>query len=294
MKTSHASQKVETAFTSPELCVAIACVVVLFSMLLPALAGNRMQSSAAGCIANLRHLMTGWEMYLTENNDGFMPNSPTGTTTPSWAGGLAVQNWSSANGNTNAMNYQTNLMCRYLNGQVSAFKCPADSIPSDNGQRIRTYSMQGQIGQPNSAGVMLQYQSYAATYSKLGQLNAKMTPAGLIVFAEESGLDLSSPSGMDGWMQINNDYGSVPGTYSGIATFPDVPGAYHRWGSGISYADGHAEIHKWLGSILRIPVTAHMGLPGNYSSGTGLQVGSPTGPNAADWQWFTSHCAAHL
>jgi len=291
MKSCIVSGKTETAFSLTELCVAIACVAVLFFMLFPALAANQTQSAAAGCLANLRHLMTGWQMYQTENNDWLMPNSPTGARAPSWVGSNVIQDWSSANGNTNIMNYQTNLMCHYLNGQVSAFKCPADSIPSDNGQRIRTYSMQGQIG---DTGPIFENQANAKFYVKSGDIVGSLGPSGLIVLAEESGLDLSSPSGMDGWMQIDNDYASTLGSYAGVAHFPDVPGAYHRWGGGISYADGHAEIHKWLGSILRIPVTAHMGLPGNYSISTGLQVGSPTGPAATDWQWFTSHCAAQL
>ena len=89
--------------------------------------------------------------------------------------------------------------------------------------------------------------------------------------------------------RVNNAYGATPGTYAGQASFPDVPGAYHKWGCGLSFADGHSEVHKWLNSGLKINVYPNM--PG--LGGSGLLIGNPIGPTAGDWQWFTSRCAAH-
>ena len=93
---------------------------------------------------------------------------------------------------------------------------------------------------------------------------------------------------MDGWLQVNNAYGATPGAYTGSATFPDVPGAYHLWGCGMSFVDGHSEIHKWVTSALQIPVNYGLAVQ-NVAAG-----GLPPSPKVnADWQWFTSHCAAH-
>ena len=75
----------------------------------------------------------------------------------------------------------------------------------------------------------------------------------------------------DGYLQVNN---SVP-------VFPDVPGSYHRWSTGVSYADGHAEIQKWRTSVLAIPVKA-----GYTASSIG------TGIKNIDWNWFSQHTAA--
>jgi prepilin-type processing-associated H-X9-DG protein len=34
----------------------------------------------------------------------------------------------------------------------------------------------------------------------------------------------------------------------------DVPASYHNGACGFSFADGHAEIHKWRGSRIQVPV----------------------------------------
>src|SRR5208282_6246586 len=90
MKSNPSSKNPEAAFNLTELCVVIACIAVLAMLVLPALAATKMQSASTGCLYNLRHLMTGWEMYRTENNDYLMPNSPSTFPGPSWIGNTAV------------------------------------------------------------------------------------------------------------------------------------------------------------------------------------------------------------
>jgi prepilin-type processing-associated H-X9-DG protein len=34
----------------------------------------------------------------------------------------------------------------------------------------------------------------------------------------------------------------------------DYPASYHCGAAGFSFADGHAEIHKWIGSAIKQPV----------------------------------------
>jgi prepilin-type N-terminal cleavage/methylation domain-containing protein len=277
-------------FTLIELLVVIAIIAILAAMLLPALAAAKRKAQAIQCVSNIKQLQLGWLVYANDFNDAMMPNSPSSTSGQSWVGNITVQDWSARDSNTNEMNYRTNLMAGYMSGQLGVYKCPADNIPSDDGQRIRTYSMQGQVG---DKGPVYMDQANAKFYTKMGEIVGAPGPSDLIVFVEESGLDLSTSSAMDGWLQVDNAYGSTPGTYTGQAHFPDVPGAYHKWGCGMSFADGHAEVHVWHDAVLKITVSAHMPTPANWASTTGLTVGNPAGPTANDWRWFSSHCAAH-
>lgn len=291
MNAASLSFRRKSGFTLIELLVVIAIIAILAAMLLPALSAAKMKAFQAQCISNLKQLQLGWVMYASESNDAMMPNSPSsGGSGLSWCGNNAVQDWSVRDANTNQMIYRTNLMASYMTGQLGVYRCPADNVPSDNGQRLRTYVMQGQVGPSKPDGTVLQFQSNAKTYRKMSDIRGGLGSSDLIIFLEESGVDLGSSSAMDGWLQVNNAYGALAGTYSGQASFPDVPGAYHKWGSGFSFADGHAEYHKWINPGLKIPVFKNMPAFGV----SGLVIGNPTGPTADDWRWFTGHCAAHV
>jgi prepilin-type N-terminal cleavage/methylation domain-containing protein len=274
---SHKVLQVRRAFTLIELLVVIAIIAILAAMLLPALARAKNRAQIITCTNSTKQMETGWNMYTGDNNDHVMPNSPLGAGY-SWVGG-SQEGWGALDANTNVQYYETNMMAPYMGGQLGVYHCPADNVPSDNGQRIRTYSMQGQVGSTTVYG----NQAYAKFYQKMSDITINPGPADLIVFIEENMCSLN-----DGWLQVNNAYGPTPGTYTGIASFPDVPGSYHKWGTAVSFADGHAEYHKWLDSPIKVPVVY-----GSSSGINGIIVGSPTGPNAGDWYWFTSQSAAH-
>jgi prepilin-type N-terminal cleavage/methylation domain-containing protein len=267
------------AFTLIELLVVIAIIAILAAMLLPALAKAKNRAQIATCINNVKQLQIGWNMYTGDANDFMMPNSPLSAGL-SWVGGSG-EGWGAMEANTNGQIYQTNLMAPYMGGQLAVYHCPADTIPSDNGIRLRTYSMQGQVG---SAKISATYNPNAKIYAKMSDITSNPGASDLIVFIEENICSLN-----DGYLQVDNAYGPTAGTYSGTASFPDVPGSYHKWGTGVSFADGHAEYHKWFLPALKV-TPVH----GQTSGNTGIVVGNPTGPTAGDWYWFTSHCAAHL
>ncbi len=275
----------QTAFTLIELLVVIAIIAILAAMLLPALSSAKSRAYAIQCVSNVKQLQLGWQVYTVDFNDKMIPNSPLSIGL-SWCGGSS-EDWYSSDANINRVYYQTNLLAPYMGGQLGVYRCPADNIPSDNGQRLRTYSMQGQVG-PSKKDAngnltqVLQFQSYAKTYTKMGQIIGTPGPSDLIIFLEENMYSMN-----DGWLQVDNAFTATG--YAALATFPDLPGSYHKWSCGMSFADGHAEIHKWVGSIIKKPVVYGVG----YVQPV-VPVGNPTGSTAVDWLWFTSHCAGRL
>src|SRR5262249_5053894 len=146
------------------------------------------------CVSNVKQLQLGWNMYAGEFNDWVMPNSPLSSPGPTWCGGSVVA-WAANDVHIDVGYYFTHLLSPYMGGQLGVYRCPADRIPSDNGQRIRTYSMQGQVGSTLTYG----NQIYARHYLKTGEITSNPGSSELIVFLEESMISMN-----DGWLQVDN------------------------------------------------------------------------------------------
>lgn len=67
---------------------------------------------------------------------------------------------------------------------------------------------------------------------------------------------------------------------SNAPEFPDVPGSYHGKSEGVSYADGHAALHKWWTAALAVPVAYGVA----YKS---VKVAADN----ADWIWLRDHAS---
>lgn len=269
MKSQPSSNNSEAAFNLAELCVVIACTGTLAVLLLPALAADKIQSAAIGCLYNLRHLQTGCAMYSSENNDYLMPNAPLGgTANATWCGGEA-ENWTYANANTNQALYESALLWPYLGNNLSVFRCPGDTVPSQNGLRIRSYSMNGQMGADYASIQELDQEDNPGYlyYAKESDL-IHPTPANAFVFADESPDSIN-----DGYLQIS----------AGSPIFSDIPACYLEGGCGFSFADGHAEIHRWQTTALLIPVQ-----PGLMEH----DLPAVGGVRNADWLWFTQRATS--
>jgi hypothetical protein len=156
-----------------------------------------------------------------------------------------------------------------MGGQIRVYRCPGDNINSDNGQRIRTYSMNGFMGtgQETNSG-------YSPGFKVFFKLNdfTKLAPVDAFIFCDENMYSLQ-----DGFLQIDCNN----------AQWPDVPAAYLGGRNEFSFADGHSEVRKWLTSALKNVPYKH-----GVTGGGQAVAATPGGKQNVDWVWFTSHASA--
>jgi prepilin-type processing-associated H-X9-DG protein len=247
-------------FALIELVVVLATIAVLFSLMLPAMGKARIKSTGAGCLSNLRQMMVGWAMFKEDNNDTLLPNAILGSTSDkSWCGGSG-ENWTAAGANTNRDIYLNSLLAPYIANRIELYRCPADTIPSDNGRRIRSYSMNGQMGTFYYAGS----QNVGWRYYAKGSDLTCPTPKNAFIFTDESMASLN-----DGYLQVRFSF----------SQYPDVPAAYHEGAGSFSFADGHVELRRWSGPTLP-------SVPYRYGY---LQNAVVTSGSDPDWRWLTNH-----
>jgi hypothetical protein len=201
-------------------------------------------------------------MYSGDYRDFLVPNAPIGGGI-SWCG-TGSENWTFGNANTNLEVYRTNLLGPYVAGQVKVYKCPGDYIPSKNGERIRSVSMNSQMG---SAYGLINYNDGWRQYAKNSDLTCPL-PAMAFIFCDESMASMN-----DGFLQMN---------LKKAGDYPDVPANYHGSVNCFTFADGHGETHKWKGETLpNVPYYA--GQP----SGGHPTIHTPD----PDWNWLTNRTA---
>jgi len=245
----------QSAFTLIELLVVIAIIAVLAAMLLPALSRAKVKAQGIYCVNNLKQLQLSAIMYADDNQDRFPENPGQAVGPPAWVHGQMTWDTSFQ---ANVQNTNTALM---TSGEIGpnvgqnarAFKCPADIIPGARGPRVRSYSMNGFVGDVanianNIKGAVPGWKRFLKTSDA-----AKMGTVNLWVLLDEC------PD------SINDGFFSVRMQPDTTAKWTDVPASTHNGAGGFSFADGHAEIKKWLDGNSLAPVKHQpgMGCPDN-------------------------------
>ncbi len=262
----------QRGFTLVELLVVVAVISVLVGMLLPTLSQAKGKARGLLCLSQLKQVTLGWTMYAGDYNDRLVYNlgGDRGQSIPAqdldmnWVNN--VMTWELDEGNTNLAFIAKSPLGPYLSLAAAVFKCPADNVLSSIQRqagwsgRVRSLALNAMVGNP---GPNLKNGSNLVNpgYYQYLRLSAFKNPSRIFVF-----LDEHPDSIVDGYFLNKGD----------VVEWIHLPASYHNGAGTFSFADGHAELHRWLFSQTKRP-------PKPDAAPLPFQ---PAADQAADYRWL--------
>ena len=219
-------QMPSAAFSITELLAMLGILTLLFLLQTSAVAHNKGNSHRAVCADNLRRLGLSWLMYADDNRGGLAPNldGAPANATNNWVGG--VLDFSGPD-NTNTATITRARLYPY-NKSVEIYRCPEDLSAVRGQTRIRSYSMNGWVGD-EAVGWISGFQ-VMTNRSQIRQPNQTF------VVIEEH------PNSINDGIIILIDR-PLPGS---TARLIDFPAAYHYYGANVVFADGSVQYRRWI------------------------------------------------
>jgi prepilin-type N-terminal cleavage/methylation domain-containing protein/prepilin-type processing-associated H-X9-DG protein len=268
-------------FTLIELLAVIAIITVLAALLLPALAQTKPGTQAISCLNNMRQLQLASIMYSGDNGDLIPGNeghpnpvSPLqkigiGPLDADWVAGDFGTPLNGATDDPPGSSTNAAFLGVFGDNVGGMGGLPADArlagsigsyaksagvylCPSDHSidkhwkqQRVRSCSANAFVGTTANEQHFPEVDPRYTVFHKTTDFGQSLSSSQVFVFLDENPLSLN-----DGF------FGVFPSPASGIN---DRPAVNHNNASSFTFADGHAELHKWQNVFLTInggPATA--------------------------------------